>query len=112
MATWYIIDEGLPFLEEFPQMNTIDDAPNYIWKIVNDDLPFKLMFPQMNTIDDAPDSIWRIIDGDLPFMSVFPQMYDVETRSNVYLGGQNMKTFFIGDDKVLKIYLGDKLVMG
>lgn len=112
MATWYIVDGNLPYLEEFPPMPSIDDAPNSLWKIIDGDLPFKSAFPQMPSIDDAPDYMWKIIDGELPFKTLFPEMYDVETRSNVYLDGQKMKTFFIGDDKVLKIYLGDKLVMG
>ena len=38
MATWYIIDGELPFLEEFPPMPTIDDAPDSLWKIVDGEL--------------------------------------------------------------------------
>lgn len=73
MATWYIIDGDLPFLEEFPQFYQIDDAPSALWKIIDGDLPFKNSFPQMHTVDDAPNSLWKIIDGDLPFKSSFPE---------------------------------------
>lgn len=45
MATWYIIDGDLPFLEEFPDMFSISDAPNSVWRIINDSLPYKLSFP-------------------------------------------------------------------
>jgi predicted phage tail component-like protein len=78
MATWYITDGDLPFLEEFPQLYLIDDAPNSLWKIIDGDLPFKSSFPQMHTIDDAPSVLWKIIDGDLPFKSLFPKMYKIE----------------------------------
>lgn len=77
MATWYIIDGDLPFLEEFPQLYQIDDAPSALWKIIDGDLPFKYSFPQMHSIDDAPDSLWKIVDGELPFKSLFPKMYRI-----------------------------------
>lgn len=112
MATWYIIDGNLPFLEEFPEMKGITDFPACLWNIKNGNLPYKAAFVEMLGIDDAPDALWKIVDGNLPYKTVFPQMYGVEARSNIYLDGKKMKTFFIGDDKVLKIYLGDKLVMG
>lgn len=77
MTTWYIIDGDLPFLEEFPQLYQIDDAPSALWKIIDGDLPFKYSFPQMHSIDDAPDSLWKIVDGELPFKSLFPKMYRI-----------------------------------
>ena len=56
MATWYIIDGDLPYLNEFPQLLTIDDEPNsvrfYEWKIIDGDLPFKKAFPKMYKIGD------------------------------------------------------------
>ena len=77
MATWYITDGDLPFLEEFPHLYQIDDAPLSLWKIVDGDLPFKNGFPQVYTVDDAPDSLWKIIDGDLPFKSLFSRNYGI-----------------------------------
>lgn len=77
MAIWYIIDGDLPFLEEFPSLYQINDAPLSLWKIVDGDLPFKNGFPQVYTVDDAPDSLWKIVDGDLPFKSLFPKNYGI-----------------------------------
>lgn len=76
MATWYIVDGSLPYLEEFPELPEppIDDAPLSVWRIVNGDLPYKLTFPDMPSIDDAPLSVWLIVDGDLPFKRAFPAM--------------------------------------
>lgn len=75
MATWYITDGDLPFLEDFPENpERIDDTPNVLWRIIDGDDPFRLMFPDVYTINDAPTSYWRIIDGDDPFRLAFPQM--------------------------------------
>ena len=73
MATWYISDGDLPFLNEFPEMKEVDDAPLSFWKIINGNLPFRNFAP-MHIIDDAPLAFWRIIDGDLPFRIQFPEM--------------------------------------
>lgn len=75
MATWYIVDGNLPFLEEFPTMPSVDDAPLSVWRIVNGNLPFKMQFPTMPSIDAAPLSVWLIVDGDLPFKRAFPKMH-------------------------------------
>lgn len=77
MATWYIIDGDLPFLEEFPSLYQIDDAPLSLWKIADGDLPFKNGFPQIYVVDDAPPSLWRIIDGNLPTRLTFPKNYGI-----------------------------------
>ena len=77
MATWYITDGDLPFLEEFPQLHQINDAPLALWKIIDGNLPFKNSFPQMYVVDDAPNSLWKIVDGDLPFKSLFPKNYGI-----------------------------------
>ena len=45
MATWYIIDGDLPYLNEFPDMSSISDAPNSVWRITDNSLPYKLSFP-------------------------------------------------------------------
>lgn len=74
MATWYIRDGNLPFLNEFPEMPEINDTPLSVWKIVNGHLPFKRSFPQIYGINDAPLSMWLIIDGELPFKRSFPPM--------------------------------------
>lgn len=75
MSTWYIVDGNLPYLNEFPEMKVIDDAPLSVWRIVDGGLPFKLSFPEMEGINDAPLSMWRIVDGELPFKIQFPRMY-------------------------------------
>ena len=77
MSTWYIVDGNLPYLEEFPIMQGIDDVPLSVWRIVDGELPFKLQYPEMFGINDAPLSMWRIVDGDLPFKLQFPKMYDL-----------------------------------
>lgn len=88
---WKIIDGNLPFLSEFPQTYTIDDAPAIFWRIVDGNLPFRSAgYPQMyNSIDEAPISFWRIIDGKLPFRITFPKMYDLTPEhSNSVLQGE------------------------
>lgn len=105
MATWYIVDGNLPYLEEFPPMPSIDDAPNSLWKIIDGDLPFKSAFPQMHTIDDAPLVLWKIIDGDLPFKSLFPKMYTYKP-----FGGIN--NVIKGDDVVDNIYYESTMLRG
>lgn len=77
MATWYIIDGNLPFLEEFSSLYQIDDAPLSLWKIADGDLPFKNGFPQIYVVDDAPPSLWRIIDGNLPTRLTFSKNYGI-----------------------------------
>ena len=79
MATWYIVDGNLPYLEEFPQMYGIDDAPN---------------------------SLWKIIDGDLPFKSLFPKMYGIGTGSKLYKGNRLIKKIYLGDTKIKAVYNG------
>ena len=74
MADWYIVDGNLPYLNEFPTMHSIDDAPLSVWRIVDGELPFKNQFPEMKGITDAPMSMWRIVDGELPFKLQFPKM--------------------------------------
>ena len=100
MATWYIVDGSLPYLEEFPTMQEIDDAPLNVWRITNGNLPFKLSFPQMPAIDDAPSSIWRIIDGELPYKTTFPAMYKV-TLCSIYNGDDLIKNMYVGDEKIV-----------
>lgn len=86
MATWYITDGDLPFLEEFPENpERIDDTPNVLWRIIDGDDPFRLMFPDVYTINDAPNSYWRIIDGDDPFRLQFPPMYKVRKEVPIKL---------------------------
>lgn len=80
MATWYIIDGSLPFLEEFPAMPTIDDAPA---------------------------TVWRITDGELPYKIQFPKMYKVSTGSKLYFGNKLIKKIFFGDTKIKSLYNGD-----
>lgn len=77
MATWYIINGNLPYLNEFPNMPIIDDAPNLVWRVTNGVLPYKLSFPQMHKIDDAPTLVWRITNGSLPTKLVFPENYGI-----------------------------------
>lgn len=85
MATWYIINGNLPFLEEFPPMEKIDDLPNIIGR-----------------------SVWRIKNGELPFKSYFPPMYKVvEEGTNLYFGNKLIKKIFFGDTKIKAVYNGD-----
>lgn len=50
MAEWKISDD-LPYLDEFPEMYSISEYPNYLWKhnmwVVSEEneLPYKLCFP-------------------------------------------------------------------
>lgn len=106
MATWYINDGDLPFLNEFPEMKEIDDAPLSFWKIINGNLPFRNFSP-MHTVDDAPLAFWRIVDGDLPFRVQFPKMYKVSAGSKLYLGNKLIKKIFFGDIKIKSLYNGD-----
>lgn len=106
MATWYINDGDLPFLNEFPEMKEVDDAPLSFWKIINGNLPFRNFAP-MHTIDDAPLAFWRIVDGDLPFRVQFPKMYKVTTGSKLYFGNERILKIFLGDRKITKVYCGD-----
>lgn len=76
MATWYIKDGDIPYLEEFPEMSEFNGYPDGLWRIVDGDIPFR-NFPEMCDIDDAPDSLWRIIDGDIPFRN-FPEMCGID----------------------------------
>lgn len=85
MAEWKIVDGNLPYLEEFPQMHDIDDAPSSLWRIIDGNLPFKLIFPEMHSIDDAPSSLWKIVDGDLPFKSIFPPMYEISKKDRAFV---------------------------
>lgn len=107
MATWYIIDGDLPFLEEFPQLYPIDDAPSVLWRIINGELPFKLAFPSMYDVNDAPLGLWRIKDGDLPYKAMFPKMYEL-SNSSIFINNENIVDIRIGDNPVSKIYLGDQ----
>ena len=78
-------------------------------------VPSDLHMPSYTSaVKYVPISFWHIIDGNLPFRIAFPKMYEyeVELRSNIFVGSQKIKNFYVGDDKVLKMYLGDKLVMG
>ena len=84
MATWYIIDGDLPFLEEFPAMPTIDDAPA---------------------------TIWRITDGDLPYKIQFPKMYKVSAGSKLYFGSRIIKKIYLGDTKIKSLYNGDTKIL-
>lgn len=93
MATWKIIDGNLPFLDEFPAMQEIDDSPAPLWRITDGELPYKLSFPQMHRISDAPSNLWRIVDGDLPFKSLFPPMHEIEDDKK-----QSRRSFFIFKD--------------
>lgn len=77
MATWYMVDGNLPYLNEFPQMYSIDDAPSALWKIIDGNLPYKTSFSQMHRISDAPYAIWLIEDGKLPYKKAFPKMYGI-----------------------------------
>lgn len=76
MATWYIKDGDIPYLEEFPEMSEFNGYPDGLWRIVDGDIPFR-NFPEMCDIDDAPDSLWRIIDGDIPFRN-FPEICGID----------------------------------
>lgn len=75
MATWYIRDGNLPYLQEFPELLEFNDAPDSLWKIVNGKLPYRIVFPQLNDIDDAPNSLWRIKENNLPYKMMFPALY-------------------------------------
>lgn len=77
MSTWYIVDGNLPYLNEFPEMKVIEDAPLGVWRIIDGELPFKLSFPEMSGINDAPTLVWRIVDGNLPTKLVFPKNYGI-----------------------------------
>ena len=77
MATWYITDGDLPYLNEFPDMFSVSDAPNSLWRIIDDSLPYKLSFPQIYEINDAPTLVWRITNGSLPTKLVFPENYGI-----------------------------------
>lgn len=107
MADWKIIDGNLPFLDEFPQMYSIDDAPLSTWRIRNGNLPYKLLFPTMPSIDDAPLSIWKIIDGDLPFKSLFPKMYKITTGTRLYFGNKRIIRIYHGDIVIKSVYKQD-----
>lgn len=75
MYEWKIIDGGLPFLSEFPQMYTVNEPLASFWNIIDGDLPFRDSFVEMYVVNDAPTSFWRIIDGDLPYRPPgFPEM--------------------------------------
>lgn len=76
MATWYITNGNLPYLNEFPDMPVINDAPNLVRRITNGSLPIKLAFPKNYGITDVPLGIWAIKDGDLPYRRNFPPMPD------------------------------------
>lgn len=89
MSTWYIVDGNLPYLNEFPEMKTIEDAPLGVWRIVDGELPFKLSFPEMSGITDAPLSMWRIVDGDLPFKVQFPEMSGITDLIYKIWGSKN-----------------------
>ena len=104
---WYIIDGDLPFRDVFPQMYSIDDAPNTLWKIIDGNLPHKTAFPQMYSIDDAPNTLWKIIDGNLPFKSMFPKMYGIGSMSKLYKGNRLIKKIYLGDTKIKAVYNGD-----
>lgn len=85
MATWYIIDGNLPFLEEFPPMEKINDIPNIIER-----------------------SVWRIKDGELPFKSYFPPMYTVVIEEDkLYYRNGLTKKIYLGDTKITAVYKGD-----
>ena len=77
MATWYITDGDLPYLNEFPDMPAINNVPNLTWRIVDGDLPYKLCFPEKHEIENAPTLVWRITDGSLPTKIVFPKNYGI-----------------------------------
>lgn len=99
MATWYIRDGDIPYLEEFPEITEINDYPISLWRIDEDteyvddkpykkDIPYREGFPEMCGIDDTPASLWIIIEGssynkdtpykkDIPFRSSFPEMHKV-----------------------------------
>ena len=84
MATWKIIDGGLPFLDEFPQMYNIDDAPSSFWKIKDGDLPYRMAFPKMYTVR---------IEGDKLY-------YRNGLTKKIYLGDTNIKAVYKGDTKI------------
>lgn len=75
---WYIEDGDLPYRDQFPEKETIEDYPVNVWKITDGELPDKASFPLMRGITDAPSRIWFQRDGDLPYKLSFPPMYPVE----------------------------------
>lgn len=75
---WYIEDGDLPYRDQFPEKETIEEYPVNVWKITDGELPDKASFPLMRGITDAPSRIWFQRDGDLPYKLSFPPMYPVE----------------------------------
>lgn len=75
---WYIEDGDLPYRDQFPEKETIEDYPVNVWKITDGELPDKAAFAQMHGISDAPSRIWFSKEGYLPYKLCFPQMYPVE----------------------------------
>lgn len=88
MYEWKIIDGGIPFLSEFPQMYTINEQPACFWNIVDGDLPFRPSgYPQMYIVTEVPISFWRIKDGDLPYRPPgFPEMLRITEFPCCYWG--------------------------
>lgn len=104
---WKIIDGDLPYLDEFPQMYTVNEPLASFWDIIDGALPFRPSFPQMYTVDDAPVSFWRIKDGNIPYRLAFPKMYKVSAGTKLYYGNDLIKKIFLGDIKVKSVYNGD-----
>jgi len=77
------------------------------WKIIDGNLPFIDEFPQMYHVDDAPATFWRIKDGDLPYRLAFPKMYKVSAGSKLYFGNKHVKKIFFGDIIIKSLYNGD-----
>lgn len=75
---WYIEDGDLPYRDQFPEKETIEDYPVNVWKIADGELPDKAAFAQMHGISDAPSRIWFSKEGYLPYKLCFPPMYPVE----------------------------------
>ena len=83
MSDWKIVNDNLPFKDEFAERATgFDGYPSNLWIIHNDGyLPTKSAFATRAMIDDAPEALWRIKnDGRLPFKKnftfVFPAIID------------------------------------
>ena len=76
MAEWKIVDGNLPFIDEFPQMYHIDDAPAAFWRIIDGKLPFRLGFPKMYNL--TPEHSDMVLQGD------YICVYDMHNPQNKF----------------------------